>query len=220
LKLPCHSIDLLSIQNIKKNTNPKEVAMSHLSKSKFTVFILSLVLALSSFFLLQPKEAQAIESSPESFAATAVCATYHTIKFGETLYRIGLRYNMTWTPIARVNKIGNPDRIYAGQVLCIPRSRPASTWRSNNPAVPTFEVAGVVRNRQVTIKTSDFPADTDFVVTMGLIGTRGINGIEVARTNSGKGGSFTETYSIPGKLHGQYQIAIRLESSIGYYSYN
>ena len=67
---------------------------------------------------------------------------------------------------------------------------------------------------------SDFPPDTDFVVTMGKIGTQGINGLEVARTNSGKGGSFTATYLIPAKFQGQYQIAIRLQSPTGYYSYN
>jgi hypothetical protein len=55
---------------------------------------------------------------------------------------------------------------------------------------------------------------------MGRIGTQGIKGIEVARTNSGKGGSLTATYSIPAKLQGQYQIAIRLQSPTGFSSYN
>ena len=148
------------------------------------------------------------------------CSSYHRVKFGENLFRIGLMYGMTWTPIARANNIENPNRIYAGQVLCIPPSGPSSTWKPKNPPVPTFEIASVLRNKQVTIKTSDFPPDTDFVVTMGRFGTQGINGLEVARTNSGKGGSFTATYSIPAKFQGQHQIAIRLQSPTGYYSYN
>lgn len=129
-------------------------------------------------------------------------------------------YDTTWTPIAKVNNIENPNRIYAGHVLCIPSSVPSNTWKSNNPAVPTFEIASVVRNKQVTIKTSDFPADTDFVVTMGRIGNQGINGVEFARTNSGKGGSFIATYSIPAKFHDMQQVAIRLQSFTGFYSYN
>ncbi len=129
-------------------------------------------------------------------------------------------YGMTWTPIAEANNILNPNRIYAGQVLCIPRSVPFNTWKSNISAVPTFKIASVVRNKQVTIKTYDFPPGTDFVVTMGQIGTQGINGKEVALINSREGGSFTATYKIPHKFHDMKQIAIRLQSSTGFYSYN
>ncbi|MFC1922911.1 LysM peptidoglycan-binding domain-containing protein [Chloroflexota bacterium] len=150
----------------------------------------------------------------------AACSGYHTIKFGETLYRVGLMYNMTWTPIARANNIQNPNRIYAGQVLCIPRSVPSTSWKSNHPAVPTFEITSVVKNKQVTIKTYNFPPGTEFVVTMGKIGTQGINGKEVALTDSGGGGTFTATYKIPPKFHDMTQVAIRLQSSIGFYSYN
>ncbi len=49
----------------------------------------------------------------------SVCA-YHLVLFGENLYRIGLRYGMTWTAIAAMNRIYNPDRIYAGMRLAIP----------------------------------------------------------------------------------------------------
>lgn len=148
------------------------------------------------------------------------CSGYHTVKYGETLYGIGLMYNMTWTPIARANNITNPNHIFAGQVLCIPRSVPATSWKPISPAVPIFEITSVVKNKQVTIKTHNFPPDTEFVVTMGKIGTQGIDGKEVTRTDSGTGGSFTATYKIPKKFHDRQQIAIRLQSSNGYFSYN
>ena len=151
---------------------------------------------------------------------TVSCSGYHTVKAGENLYRIGLIYNMTWTPIAKANNLADPNLVYAGQVLCIPRSTQTSTWKPGRTGIPTFEIVSVVKDEQVTIKTYDFPADTDFMVTMGRMGTQGINGKEVARTNSGKGGSFTATYSIPAKFHGEQQIAIRLQSSTGFYSYN
>jgi LysM repeat protein len=151
---------------------------------------------------------------------TVACSGYHTVKSGENLYRIGLIYNMTWTPIATANNIQNPDFIYAGQVLCIPIPVQSNTWKPSSKSVPTFEIVSVVKNKQVTIKTNDFPPDTDFEVTMGKIGTQGIDGLDVTTINSGQGGSFTATYSIPSKLKGQYQISIRMQSSTGYYSYN
>lgn len=58
--------------------------------------------------------------SPASPAYAADCRTWHTVQRGETLYRIGLRYNMTWDRIAKANGITNANKIFAGQVLCIP----------------------------------------------------------------------------------------------------
>ena len=169
--------------------------------------------APSGIFPMRPDRGTTAEPTP-------ACTGYHTVKPGENLYRIGLMYNMTWTPIAKANNLSNPNVIYAGQVLCIPGSVQSSTWRSSGTIIPTFEIASVVKNKQVTIKTHDFPADTEFLVTMGKIGTQGLNGREVARINSVKGGSFTATYSIPPEYRGMQQIAIRLQSSTGFYSYN
>jgi len=59
-----------------------------------------------------------------------------------------------------------------------------------------------------------------FVVIMGRYGTQGINGFDVATTDTGAGCSFTATYSIPQALRGYERIVIRLQSSAGYYSYN
>ena len=158
---------------------------------------------------------------PTQAPANPVCVTYHTIRWGETLYKIGLRYNLTWKPIAQANNLANPNHIYAGQVLCIPGSAAPST---NTPppssVVPNFMITDVTRNKLVSIKTSNFPPYQDFQVTMGKMGTQGVAGIVVDQTYSGSGGSFKATYSIPKPLRGLDRIAIRLESSSGYYSYN
>jgi len=158
---------------------------------------------------------------PSQPPTNPVCVTYHTIRWGETLYKIGLRYNLTWKPIAQTNNLANPNHIYAGQVLCIPGSAAPST---NTPApssvVPTFLITDVTRNKQVSIATRDFPPLQEFKVSMGKMGTQGVAGIVVDETYSGSGGSFKATYSIPKALRGLERIAIRLESSSGYYSYN
>lgn len=86
--------------------------------------------------------------------------------------------------------------------------------------IPTFQVIGVVTDETATIKTYNFPADLDFKVTMGEYGTLGIGGVFIETINSGAGGSFEKTFSIPDSLKGRYQIAIRLDSGVGYYSYN
>lgn len=86
--------------------------------------------------------------------------------------------------------------------------------------IPTFTIENVVVDSSVTILAQNFPPGQEFVVTMGPGGTLGIGGTPVAITNSGPLGAFAATYAIPPDLVGQRQIAIRLESPQGYFSYN
>ncbi len=46
--------------------------------------------------------------------------TTYTVKPGDNLFRIALRYNMSHLYLARYNGITNPSQIYVGQVLKIP----------------------------------------------------------------------------------------------------
>jgi len=48
------------------------------------------------------------------------CRAYHTVQPDETLFRIGLRYKLSWTVICNANGLANPNQIYVGQTLCIP----------------------------------------------------------------------------------------------------
>ena len=87
--------------------------------------------------------------------------------------------------------------------------------------IPTFSIVSVVEDVSVTIKTSNFPANQTFTARMGVIGTRAIGGTAVGTLESGAGGTLTATFVIPEALKGDYQIAIRLDSTTGgYYAYN
>jgi LysM repeat protein len=44
----------------------------------------------------------------------------HVVQPGENLFRISLKYNITWDVLARANGIFNPNLIFPGQVLVIP----------------------------------------------------------------------------------------------------
>ena len=87
-------------------------------------------------------------------------------------------------------------------------------------SIPTFSIVSIVADESVTVKTCNFPADVDFTIRMGTIGTKGVGGTIVTTTNSGTGGSFQKTYSIPAWLKGSALIAIRMDSVAGYYGYN
>jgi hypothetical protein len=102
-----------------------------------------------------------------------------------------------------------------------PAATPAATAAPGTPAppVPGLDVTAVERGESVTIQTSNFPANQNFTVTMGPIGSQGIGGTVVGTTSSGAGGSFSATYEIPASLAGEFLIAIRLQSPQGWFAY-
>ena len=87
--------------------------------------------------------------------------------------------------------------------------------------IPTFVFKAVDRNDLVTIRTDNLLLNDTYIVTMGPMGTRGVNGIQVGTITTTETGSVTRTFSIPAALKGSYQISIRLQSpTTGYYAYN
>jgi LysM repeat protein len=45
----------------------------------------------------------------------------HVVQPGENLFRIALRYNMTWDVLMRANGLYNPNLVFPGQVLIVPQ---------------------------------------------------------------------------------------------------
>lgn len=153
--------------------------------------------------------------------SAATCTEHHTVKRGETLYGIGLKYGVSWKLLAEINDLDNPRRIYTGQKLCVTTSG-TPTQPSKSSTIPTFSIVSVVEDQSVTIQTANFPANDTFDVLMGEYGTRGVKGVKVDRIGSGKGGAFKATFSIPASLMTDRRIAIRLQSATGsgYFAYN
>jgi hypothetical protein len=111
-----------------------------------------------------------------------------------------------------------PALMFALAFLLLPAGSSLFSASESTATVPLTTITGVVRDDSVSIHTQNFPANTDFTVTMGPMGTRGINGYVVGTVNSGASGSFDASFEIPSELYGSYQISIRLQSG-GYYPY-
>ena len=122
-------------------------------------------------------------------------------------------------PTQQGHRVGRAFQLLLAIVLITALFTPAP-GTAQAYAIPTFSIIKVVKDTSVTIRTQNFPASQLFTVRMGAYGTLGIGGVVVATTNSGAGGTFEETYSIPDSLKGSYRIAIRMDSASGYYSYN
>jgi LysM repeat protein len=72
--------------------------------------------------------AEATEPPPTAEpAGTDTCPPTHTVQAGENLYRIALKYGLTYQELAAANGIANPDQVTAGTVLTIPGCGTGST---------------------------------------------------------------------------------------------
>jgi len=103
---------------------------------------------------------------------------------------------------------------------------PAAVATATTPSAPAYSgypiitILSVVKDSRVTIKASNMPTGEVITVFMGDFGTAGVNGIEITRISSGSGGEFSASYNIPPALYGNQKIAIRMETSSGFYAYN
>jgi hypothetical protein len=156
-----------------------------------------------------------------SGAGGSFTATYNIPDWLKGQNRIAIRmdspqgyYSYNW--FYNNTAIATPLAPYSGTGV-YPTVVPGTTYYSG---IPTFSISSVVKDNSVTIQGINFPPNQNFSVKMNYFGTLGIGGTEVAVTNSGAGGSFSATYTIPDWLKGQSQIAIRMDSPQGYYAYN
>jgi LysM repeat protein len=71
-----------------------------------------------------PEEATTEEAAaatvPAGTTGSGTCPPTHVVQAGENLFRIAMRYGMSYGDLAAANGITNPDQISAGQELQIP----------------------------------------------------------------------------------------------------
>jgi LysM repeat protein len=63
------------------------------------------------------------ETTPTEETATqeqTTTPTVHVVVAGDTLYKIGLRYGVSWVTLAQYNNLSNPNRLTVGQQIRIP----------------------------------------------------------------------------------------------------
>lgn len=72
------------------------------------------VIALSLLLIAVPASA-----APAASAGGPGCSQFYTIQCGDTLNRIAARFGTSVWALANLNGISNPDRIYAGQTICV-----------------------------------------------------------------------------------------------------
>ncbi len=98
-----------------------------------------------------PAPAPEVTSAP-----TTTQARTHVVQPGEYLSAIARRYGISWTEIARVNNIVDPNRVLVGQSLVIPGSSGANpTYMEPSVGQPNGPTPTVTNGKQIIVDLSD-----------------------------------------------------------------
>jgi len=149
-------------------------------------------------------------------AQASGCIAYHTVRYGESLSWIARYYGVYWPYLAQVNGVRPPRyTIYPGQVLCIPSGSgpyypPGPSPINTGGRTWSFSVTGMVANANVTIQTHNFPNNVIFKVRMGRYSGGGYDWVNLPDLDTGNGGSFSATFTIPAQFSGANQLVLRL----------
>lgn len=81
-------------------------------RSVSTLLIAAIIVGALAFVA----PSQTVEASSSS---SYYCTQYHTVRYGENLFRIGLHYGVSWRYLQQINYLPNANYIYAGQRLCV-----------------------------------------------------------------------------------------------------
>ena len=58
-------------------------------------------------------------AAPAASAGGSGCGQFYTVRWGDTLYRIAVRYGTSVSALMNLNGITNPNYIVAGQTICV-----------------------------------------------------------------------------------------------------
>ena len=97
---------------------------------------------------------------------------------------------------------------------------PVTTTVTPDKNAPILSVLSVDPKKTVTLKVENLKPNVEFTILMGKKDTMGVKGIAVGTFNSQSNPSVQMTVNIPAELAGEEIIAVRIESTRGYYAYN
>jgi hypothetical protein len=166
-------------------------------------------------------------------AQSPVCTQTHIVQPGENLFRIGLRYGVSWPTLQAWNYLPNANQIRVGQRLCIdgfataaspvhPTPPPSQVVFPGNPFGPTTEPR--IFFPQATLGQSfqlfgyNFPANRTVTIALTTLGNRPYVPYYTATTDAN--GEFFVQVSIPSALQNANTVAVEVTTSGGFFALN
>ena len=103
----------------------------------------------------QPAANQQTDSKQTQTNTSATYNNTYTIKSGDTLSGIAGKFNTTYTQLAQLNHISNPNLIHVGQVLTIRQTATQNTTVNRQESQQNKQQATTTSNGTYTVKNGD-----------------------------------------------------------------
>jgi hypothetical protein len=141
------------------------------------------------------------------------CSQYYLIQYGDTLYKIGVRFGISWPDIANANGIGYPYTIYYGTNICIPSDGSSYNYYGNTTSTGGIglSVSSVKVNSSFKLTATNLPKHEDFDVNVGTCDYATPKNVGEIVTD-GDSGTFKDTFKIPSKYEGRSCLVVYLDS--------
>lgn len=181
-------------QNVYSNNRPRVIRA------------LSLFLALAFLAAVLPTPSLAASASK------AVCASYYTVRSGDSLYRIADVHNVSWRKIAEANNIIAPYTIYVGQSLCIPRDKVGDVSGAPRAKAASFSV---LRNgNYLVIRAYDFPTKSSYYVKVDDARVDGLKWYKLGMLRTRNASNVETSFELPRDLGKAYYFNVCLKNSV------
>jgi LysM repeat protein len=89
---------------------------------------------------VQDTTTESTETATTVVTTTTTIPATHTVAAGENLYRIGLKYGISWVAIANTNGLANPNILSIGQILKLPGATTPDPGPTPSPQTETIYI--------------------------------------------------------------------------------
>jgi LysM repeat protein len=162
------------------------------------LILLTLAILSAAVFALPAKSA----------LAAATCQTYYTVKAGDTLAAISIKYNVLVDDMVKANKLFDPYMtIYVRQSLCIPvKPRPFTSATSTANRVAA-DYTTKLKGGLIYLYLRNFPNYSSFNVKVGPP-----PGEKLSQLNTRNNTNINVSYKLPDKLLKAKQVIVCLKN--------
>jgi LysM repeat protein len=182
----------------------------------WTSRLLVALLVLSLLWGMLPQHATAASPATQP-GATPKCGTPYTVKRGDTLAAIGLKFDVTPYTIADGNKMVKPYTIYAGQNLCIPENNKNGSLEGKYAnALAAYFTAGFSPNG-IYVQPSNYPKNPVWVKGDNA-GDKARKFVKIGRLNAKNTANTRVTFTLPTELKNAKTLTVCLKNTLSDYN--
>lgn len=165
----------------------------------------SLFLVLAFLVTALPAPALAASSKPQ-------CASYYTVRSGDSLASIAARHDVSWRKIAEANNIIPPYTIFVGQKLCIPRDKVDD--QSGAPKVIASSFSVLRSGDRLVIRAYNFPTKSFYLVKVDDLKVDGVKWYKLGMLRTRKLNNVEASFEIPKDLRKAYYFNVCLKNIV------